>query len=198
VRALAWRQDGAARTPRASGWAVRGGGWRLPVMNRTPGGVHVTMRASGRRVRRCPLFSYSCVSASDSCALARGVSGTGSALPAEGNLRCGPRPGIPRAGLRVARHSGLMCSVGSSFSAARLSGVRRAGSDRDASGRLEHVLKPMRLLEGDEATDQLHHREVVIGAAFPPHKESTEAVMPTRRPLDHPTARPAMDDAQER
>ena len=54
---------------------------------------------------------------------------------------------------------------------------------------LEHVLKPMGLLVGDEATCELEHGEIVGRDALPADEQPSEPVVPTVGALDDPAPR---------
>ena len=56
----------------------------------------------------------------------------------------------------------------------------------------------MSLLESDDAGDELKHREIVGGDAFPPDQQAAESIVPTVGALDYPTTRFAAHASDKR
>lgn len=55
----------------------------------------------------------------------------------------------------------------------------------------------MSLLECNDATRQMQHRQVVLRFSFPPHEQATIPIVPTVGALHHPAARLAVHAAQQ-
>ena len=74
-----------------------------------------------------------------------------------------------------------------------------AAKDLDPRGRLEPIPKMSQgLAERDERAGEVEEAEVVGADSFPAHEQPAEAVVPCVGPLHDPSARLALDAAQER